>query len=119
MSRSLFLLSVLFIASHCKKDDPIDEKSSACGVRDPVKNLKWLNDQFRSFVGGPEINGIVLYNYNGNEVIEVQNSLSSSTNMHQYTCNGVKLQLEDPEAFKDYRAKRTEVKVLYGTKLWQ
>lgn len=118
MSRALFLLFVLFIASHCKRGDAADEERFACGVRDPVKNLKWLNDQSKLLVGGPKINGIVLYRYNGNEVIEIQSSLASSTNMHQYSCNGVKLNLEDPELFKDYRATRTEIKVLYGTKLW-
>ena len=113
-----FLVSVLFLITSCKSDDPVQEADMVCGVEDPINNLKWLNDEFKSFLGGPGVNGIVLYEYNGNQVIEVQNSLFSSTNIHQHLCSGVKLDLQSPQAISDYRAKRIEVKVLYGTKMW-
>ncbi|MCF0072281.1 hypothetical protein LZD49_17505 [Dyadobacter sp. CY261] len=116
---SVFLMAVLLFTTNCKSDDPVREVDTVCGVADPINNLKWLNDEFRLFVGGPEINGIVLFEYNGNQVIEVQNSLFSSTNIHQHLCNGAKLDLQSPQALSDYRARRKEVKVLYGTKMWQ
>lgn len=119
MSSSVFLLAVLFWATNCKKDEPSAEANLVCGVTDPVRNLKWLNDEFRDFSGGPESNAIVLYEYEGKQVIEVQNSLYSSTNMHQYTCDGLKLDLQAPQAFTDFVAERKEIKVLYGTKIWR
>lgn len=89
-----------------------------CEVRDPVNNLQWLNEEFKQFIGGPAVNGIVLYEYNGMQIIEVQNSLFSSTNMHQHRCDGVKLHLQSPQEMSDYYANRKEIKVLYGTKMW-
>ncbi|SDD55545.1 hypothetical protein SAMN04487996_101307 [Dyadobacter soli] len=114
-----FLSVILLLTAKCKKDAPIQEMDVVCEVQDPIWNLKWLNAEFKQFIGGPEVNGIVLYEYNGDQVIEVQNSLFSSTNMHQHLCNGVKLDLQSPQAISDYYAKRKEVKILYGTKLWQ
>ncbi len=90
-----------------------------CGVSDPVNNLKWLNNQFKQFVGGPTLNGIVVYEYDNKTVIEVQNSLFSSLNQHQYFCDGTKLNLNAPNAYTEYTQKRKEVMVLYGTNMWK
>jgi len=117
MKLSILLIGILFVATNCTTEEV--EKGSVCGVADPVKDLKWLNEEFKQFSGGPEINGIVLYNYKDQNIIEVQNSLFSSTNIHQHYCNGAKLNLEDPKALEDYRKNRVEVKILYGTKMWQ
>ena len=65
------------------------------------------------------MNGIVLYTYEGREVIEVQNSLFSSTNQHQYYCDGTKLDLNDPDNFKKFKSERVEIGMLYGTKFWK
>lgn len=121
MKSSIFLVCVLFLATNCTPEDPVEgvEKDGICGVADPVNNLKWLNEEFKQFSGGPEINGIVLYSYKDQNIIEVQNSLFNSTNIHQHHCNGAKLNLEDPKDFEDYKKNRVEVKVLYGTKMWQ
>lgn len=121
LSKAIFSASltvILFLITNCKSGDPVQEVNKVCGVADPINNLKWLNDEFKAFLGGPGANGIVLYEYNGNQVIEVQNSLFSSTNNHQHLCNGVKLNLQSPQAISNYRAQRKEVKVLYGTKMW-
>lgn len=105
------------------KDDSISNNQSenlfVCGIKDPLDNVKWLKNEFEKLEGGPEVNGIVLYKYEGKEVIEVQGSLFSSTNQHQYYCNGDRLDLNDPDVFDQYTKKRTLVGVLYGTKLWQ
>jgi hypothetical protein len=121
MKASILLGCVLFLTTNCTTDDPVKEaeKDGVCGVADPINNLKWLNEEFKQFSGGPEINGIVLYSYKDQNIIEVQNSLFNSTNIHQHYCNGAKLNLEDPKAFEDYRKNRVEVKILYGTKMWQ
>ena len=113
-------MSILFVTTNCTDEDPVEklEKDLVCGVADPVSNLKWLNDQFKEFIGGPEANGIVLYDYNDKQVIEVQNSFYNSTNQHQYYCNGEKLNLDDPQAFNEFKNKRIEVKMLYGNKVW-
>lgn len=121
MKSSIFFISVLFVATNCSTKDPIAEAEigAICGVSDPVNDLKWLNEEFKQFMGGPELDGIVLYKYNDQYVIEVQNSLFSSTNIHQHYCNGTKLNLEDPKAFADYKKNRIEYKVLYGINLWK
>ncbi|MCF0075517.1 hypothetical protein LZD49_33885 [Dyadobacter sp. CY261] len=121
LSKAIFsasLMVILFLVTNCKSGDPVQDVDKVCGVADPINNLKWLNDEFKAFLGGPGVNGIVLYEYNGNQVIEVQNSLFNSTNIHQHLCNGVKLDLQSPQSISDYRAQRREVKVLYGTKMW-
>ncbi|MCF0055053.1 hypothetical protein [Dyadobacter sp. CY356] len=117
---AFFLILVLFVLTNCKSEDPVEEpeKDVVCGVSDPVNNLRWLNKLYKEFYGGPLINGIVLYQYNDSQVIEVQSGVSSSTNIHQYFCDGVKLDLLDPVKFKEFRDNRIEIKVLYGTKLW-
>lgn len=106
----------------CKKEKIAKEDNNEnliYGVNDPVKDLKWLNDEFKQFKAGPKVDGIVLYKYNDQYVIEVQNSLFSSTNTHQYYCNGTKLDLENPEKFMDFRENSTVIKVLYGINLWK
>ncbi len=117
----IYLVAVLCATTSCSSEDPIEEvhKNAVCGVNDPIKDLKWLDEAVKTFTGGPEVNGVVLYTYNDQNIIEVQNSLFSSTNMHQHFCSGEKLNLEDPKALEDYRQKRVEVKILYGTNIWQ
>jgi hypothetical protein len=116
---SIFLACVLFFATNCTSDDPARgvAKYSVCGVADPVNDLKWLKEEFKQFLGGPENNGIVLYRYKDQNIIEVQNSVFSSLNNHQHYCDGAKLNLEDPKAYEDYIKNRVEVKILYGTRL--
>ncbi|GAB3794679.1 hypothetical protein GCM10028819_09160 [Spirosoma humi] len=88
-------------------------------MKDPINELKWLNDQFKAFVSGPTVNGIVIFRFEDRDIIEVQNSLFNSTNQHQYYCTGERLNLDDPARFNQYRKERQEVKVLYGTNLWK
>ncbi|KAA9356285.1 hypothetical protein [Larkinella humicola] len=116
-----FLLLFVFLAACDKEPEPeryANGQLVVCGVRDPLNNLKWLNDQFKLFQGGPLINGIVLYRYKGRNVIEVQNGYASSTNQHQYYCDGEKLNLDHPETFAQFKKDREEIAVLYGTNLW-
>ncbi len=61
---------------------------------------------------------MVLYEYQNREVIEVQSLLFSSTNIHQYYCDGAKLALEDPEKFAAFKKDRKFITMLYGTNLW-
>lgn len=118
---SISICFVLFLGINCTSEDPVEkvEEDIVCGVSNPVSNLKWLNDEFKLLAGGPATNGIVLYKYNDKPVIEVQSLAFSSTSIHQYSCDGSKLNFEDPQAFKEYRGKRSEIQVLYGTKVWQ
>lgn len=69
-------------------------------------------------LGGPDINGILLYKYNEQYVVEIQGSVFSSTNIHQYYCTGTKLDLINPDDFLKFIKLRREIKVLYGTKIW-
>lgn len=120
--KSLFQIFILLATSillSCSDDSPTKQgENMVCGVKDPIKNLKWLNRQFKQFIGGPGTNGIILYDYNNRQVIEVQSGLFSSTNQHQYYCDGERLQLDDPIAFNKFRRMRIKVSMLYGTNMW-
>ena len=96
-----------------------DKNKVACGVKDPIRNLSWLNAEFKLLIGGATINGIILYKYDGNEVIEIQNSQFSSTNQHQYFCDGNKLNLDDASDFNKFKQERKLIDVLYGTNIWK
>ena len=114
----ILMLLIIFLAS-CEQENIINEETNlVCGVKDPIKDLEWLNTEFNSLIRGPAVNGIVLYNYNGNNVIEIQGSNFSSTNQHQYNCDGSKLNLNDSSSFNNYKQLRKEIKILYGTKIW-
>jgi hypothetical protein len=95
-----------------------DNGSLVCGKKDPIHELGWLKKEMSFFEGGPEVNAVVLYSYQNKDVLELQGSVFSSTNRHQYYCDGEKLNLEDPVQFNDYKQKRIEKAVLYGTKVW-
>ncbi|MFC5410073.1 hypothetical protein ACFPMF_12185 [Larkinella bovis] len=121
MKKSTYYLAlltmVLLMAGACRKDKDLNPELP-CGMEDPINELKWLNDQFKLFMGGPSINGIIFYRYENKAVIEVQNGLASSTNQHQYHCNGEKLNLDDPDDFARYKKNRKLIRVVYGTNLW-
>ena len=126
----LLLMTSLLVATFlaCEKDvsttlDNDPNTLLVCGTKDPVKDLKWLSNEMKLLTGGPELNGIVLFEYKGNQVIEVQCSVCSSLNLHQYYCDGTKLDFESTDEnyklYKDYTLNRKQIKILYGTKIWK
>lgn len=117
----LICLLLIVSAGSCKKKAVVDENKdlTACGVKNPIQNLSWLNAKFKSLAGGSNMNGIVLYRLNGSEVIEIQGSVFSSTNQHQYYCDGTKLNLDEPSAFNEFKKERKLIGVLYGTNIWK
>ncbi|RZJ68379.1 MAG: hypothetical protein EOO47_24705 [Flavobacterium sp.] len=96
----------------CKKS--INDDVTACGVNDPVRNLKWLNQKYKLFTGGSESNSIVLYEYRGNQIIQVNQAVSSKA-FDVYNCNGDALMFDDANGLNNYLAGRKKIKVLYGT----
>jgi len=113
----IFMLVACFCLGSCATEEPVDEQFSACGTSDALSELPWLKEQFELVKNTPE-SGIILYQYNSREVIEVQSSLMSSTNQSQYYCDGTKLNFDDPEVFQDFLTERAKVKILYGVDLW-
>ncbi len=122
----LILIAGIFLSvfSSCKKEvnPTLDTDILVCGTKDPINDLNWLADEmkFREFyrINSEKINGVVLYDYKGDNVIEVQCSLCSSTNIHQYKCDGTKIDFTNSNNYNDYLKNRTKVKVLYGTEIW-
>ncbi|MDV3310288.1 MAG: hypothetical protein LOY03_15885 [Cyclobacteriaceae bacterium] len=112
---ALSLIVALGLASCEEEGSP----SLVCGKKDPLNELPWLKQEMSHLLGGPTLNAVVLYIYEGREVLELQGSVFSSTNQHQYYCDGEKLDFDDPVRFQDYRQKRVEKAVLYGTKIWE
>ncbi|MDZ7900934.1 MAG: hypothetical protein U5N85_23270 [Arcicella sp.] len=114
---TILLMSFMSCVNNSSNEDP-NPPVLVCGVKDPIKDLKWLSDEMKLQIGGQNLNGVVLFEYRNEKVIEVQCSVCSSTNIHQYFCDGTKLNLLKVDDFNDYKKNRKEIKVLYGTKIW-
>ncbi|MDI9863430.1 hypothetical protein QM480_03780 [Flectobacillus sp. DC10W] len=127
--KSLLLImtySSLSLLSACKKDieDPLNGSSNVevCGIKDPVNNLKWLSDKMKVYAVGDnadKLNGVVLFEYKGENVLEIQCSICSSTNIHQYKCDGTLYDFSNSNNFQDYVKNRKKIDVLYGTEIWK
>jgi len=117
----LICLLLIIGAVSCKKKTTLDVNKdlTACGVKDPLNNLGWLNAEFKLLKGDANTSGIILYNYNGSEVIEIQDAVFSSTNQHQYYCDGIKLNLDEPSDFNKFKQERKLISVMYGTNIWK
>ena len=113
----IFMLIACICLGSCVTEEPVDEQFSACGTSNALSELPWLKEQFELIKNTPE-SGIILYQYNTREVIEIQSSLMSSTNQSQYSCDGTKLDFDKPEVFQNFLTNRIEVKILHGINLW-
>lgn len=112
-------MMALALASCTDESDPDSRGSlSACGKKDPMNELQWIKEEMNYFVGGPDVNAVVLYNYQGMDVLEFQATIFSSTNTHDYNCEGEKLYLNEQFDYQDYKQSRIEKAILYGTKIW-
>ena len=123
MNRIFITLITAFALMCCNGESVSPEEEGvsavlACGKKDPIKEIGWLKNAMKAFQGGPELNAVVLYSYQNKEVLELQGSVFNSTNIHQYYCDGQKLDLLDPTKYKDFKQNRIEKSVLYGTKVW-
>ena len=112
MKKYLLLVLLVFLFASCKKSKK--EDISACGVTNPIQNLTWLNQKVKLFTGGPELNGVVLYKYNDNEIIQINQTVSSKV-YDIYNCDGKQMMFNDADGLDDYIANRKKVAVLYGT----
>ena len=130
----LLLMMIILVTTFlsCEKDvaTTLDNDPNiilVCGTKDPLNDLKWLSDEMKLYgyygIYGEKLSGIVLFEYKGNKVIEVQCGTCSSTNIHQHYCDGTKLDFvstdEKVKQFKDYRINRKKIKILYGTEIWR
>lgn len=113
----IFMLIACFCLGSCGTEEPVDEQLFACGTSNALSELPWLKEQFE-LIKNTLFSGIILYQYNSREVIEIQSSLMSSTNQSQYFCDGTKLDFDDPSVYQDFLAHRVEVKILFGFNLW-
>jgi hypothetical protein len=133
MKTTLFPLTIsiiLLIVSSCSiEESAIPDNPNVdlvCGTKNPLTDLSWLSDKLKIVLTGSpheeKTNGVVLFEYNGKSVIEIQSYLSSSLNMHQYYCDGTKLDFGSLTTYKEYEkylSTRKKVKVLYGTEIWK
>ncbi|GLR15830.1 hypothetical protein GCM10007940_04450 [Portibacter lacus] len=116
VSKLFVLLLLMTIAmSSCDRNQIV----IICDSEDPITDLEWLNKEYLAIKDYPEINGIFAFKYDGQTIIEVQNSLYSSTNRSQFQCDGSLIDFQsDQTKFKDYLAHRKEIKKLFGTSIW-
>lgn len=126
MTTNQLLLVITFAISTgiegCSTFESAEKQPLVCGVSDPINEISWLKKQFEMIKNNPE-SGIILYTYNSKEVIEIQSSQMSSTNLSQYYCDGSKLEFDTPATYKmdykDFLSKRVKIKILYGVDLWK
>ena len=128
--KSILLLTTTMLITaflSCKKDiattlDNDPNTLTVCGTKDPLNDLKWLSNEMKLWNFNLEkakiANGVILFEYKGNQIIEVQCSFYSSTNLHQHYCDGKKLDFTNSDNFRDYRTNRKKIKILYGTEIW-
>ncbi|WP_157505248.1 hypothetical protein [Dyadobacter beijingensis] len=120
----IFITSIIALVLMCCNGESVSPREEGdgavlvCGKKDPINEIGWLKNEMKAFQGGPLLNAVVLYSYQNKEVLELQGSVFNSTNIHQYYCDGKKLDLLDPAKYEDFKQKRIEKSVLYGTKVW-
>jgi hypothetical protein len=107
------LLILLSFSCKKKKEPDYNINTMACGVKNPLENLTWLNEKFKLFTGAAEMTSIVLYRYEDKEMIEIKSAVSSYYPGHNYYCYGAERTFNQTE-YKDYAAKRVKLAVLYG-----
>jgi|LakMenEpi03Aug12_release.lakeMendotaPanAssembly.Ray.scaffolds.fasta_scaffold57939_5 hypothetical protein len=112
----LFFVSIALTATSCDKNNTSKEDSTPtyCGVIDPVKNLKWLNE----LIGGSSCQiypgaKVYSYSYNGENIFWFTNPASSIGNCTSelYDCAGTKVTVDN---WNDFEKNRTAEKLLWS-----
>ncbi|WP_234734643.1 hypothetical protein [Tellurirhabdus bombi] len=89
--KSLFvpIFLVVVISLSCKKESDLSPKE-ACGVRDPLNNLKWLRKKMDQLRQDKEeaITTVILIKVNGQSYIQIYKSYMSCSYCTLYTCEG-------------------------------
>jgi hypothetical protein len=102
---------LIFFLSYKKS---AEEEIEVCGVSNPIINLTWLNQKYKLFTGSSQLNSIVLYEYNGSQILQVNQSVSSK--MYDiYQCDGDPLIFDDANGLNHFLSNRKKIAVLYGT----
>ena len=126
MSTNIFflitLITVFCTTVSCDKETP-DRDVLICGTADPINDFEWLHDEYVKIqIDDPGINAIVVFSFDGMTIIEVQNSLYSSTNISQFKCDGTLIDfVSSPDRvayFQEYQKNKKEISVLYGIPFW-
>lgn len=114
--KNQIILVLALLLTGCEKEDSVtyDKKVIACGVQNPIENLPWLADQFKDMSNYPQMNGIVLYEYQGKQLIDIYKSYFSSIYGRQYWCDGTQVIFNNNEEFKHYLDNRKQVVILFG-----
>lgn len=123
MSNNIFFLvviiAVLSTLTGCDKDKP-EFDGVVCGTVDPLNDLDWLHEEYVKIKDQPKSSGIVAYSFDNMTIIEFQNSLYSSNNIHQFKCDGTLIDFVSSQDrldyYKDYRKNRKEITLLFGTR---
>lgn len=95
----LFVIASLVVFSSCKKDKLIKDPSkvSACGVKHPINNLRWLNKivQDAKKEGTDKYLSIKMAKYNGDTYFHSMLSYSSCWGCIIYNCDGSNVRLQN------------------------
>ncbi|QIL39827.1 hypothetical protein G7074_11460 [Pedobacter sp. HDW13] len=117
MKLKIVPILLLILIAGCKKTKvSYDKNTVACGIKNPLENLPWLKSEFQDIAGFPETNGIVLYEFNGKEIIDIYKSYYSSLNGRQFYCDGQQVKFDSGKDLQDYIQMRKKVSILFGQK---
>lgn len=117
MKNQIILMLALLLVG-CKKEGVVtyNTEATACGVKNPIQNLPWLNEIFRDSPKDPKESGIVLYQYKDSQIINIFSSLSSSTHGSPFYCDGTFANFKTKLELEDYLTNRKKIAVLFGEK---
>jgi hypothetical protein len=113
---------LIFVLLSCDKNDfsPEDAAlvSSACGVKDPTKELPWLKEIINKAENGPdkfsEAGTVQLINYQGQSYFVYQKYVMSCMACLVYDCQGNKLDiLSKPELHMAIIEHMSEKNIIY------
>lgn len=112
MKKNVTILCLIALFLSCKKSK--NDDAVACGIKNPIQNLSWLSKKVERFSGGSQLNSVVLYQHKGNQIIQVNQSVSSKM-YDVYNCSGESLMFDDANGLNDYLTNRKKIAVLYGS----
>jgi hypothetical protein len=107
---ALTFLAILLLIASCNKNDAVP---TACGVRDPVNNLPWLNQKIKTFQSGYGPVALYQYAYNDTNVFVFYSPVQSCLECESYGCSGNKIYWTDYRKQTEFMDKRRSKRLIW------
>ncbi len=101
----IFYIFIIFSLSSCKKDTDSTFESenniSACGVNDPINQLKWLNQKItkgQNTATSDFVESVWVKQFDGEDIIVINFGLTSSM-YSTFNCSGKTINIQNQDFF--------------------